>query len=129
MYTVFMVVHIFVSMVLILVILMQAGRGGGVSELFGGTSTQTVFGTSVTKFLMRATAACAILFIITSLSLAVLSSRRSRSLMESGKALSIDVEEAVDATQEDAMPAEYEIPTKEEMPVEDEKEPIEPESE
>jgi len=105
MFTFLMVVHIIASMVLIMVILMQAGRGGGVSEMFGGGSTQTIFGTSAGKFLAKATAACAILFIITSLSLAVLSSRRSRSLMESGAAQSImDIEEPV--SQEAGIPLE-----------------------
>ena len=81
-----MVIHIIASLVLILVILMQAGRGGGMSEMFGGASTQTIFGTSVGQFLTKATAVCAVLFIITSLSLAVLSSKRSKSLMRSAPA-------------------------------------------
>lgn len=121
MYTFFMIVHIFASMVLILVILMQAGRGGGVSEVFGGSSTRTIFGTSVTNFLMRATAVCAVLFIITSLSLAVLSSRRSQSLMESRSAQSMDLEETGDVSQGRTQ--------EETMPTEDEKEPIESKSE
>ncbi len=82
MYLFLMIVHVFVSMVLILVILMQAGRGAGLSEMFGGSSTQTIFGTSAHQFLVRATTACAVIFIITSLSLAVLSSRKSKSLIE-----------------------------------------------
>lgn len=117
MYTFLMVIHVFVSMVLILVILMQAGRGGGVSEIFGGSSTRTIFGTSATKLLTRATAACAILFIVTSLSLAVLSSKRSRSLMESRRVQSMEAEETKGVFQEDVMPTEYE------------KEPIESKSE
>jgi preprotein translocase subunit SecG len=116
MFTFFMVIHIFVSIVLILVILMQAGRGGGLSEIFGSGSTQTIFGTSAAKFLTRATAVCAVLFIITSLSLAVLSSRRSRSLMEPGAARPVMTEE------------EAGIPNLD-MPIEDETEPIEPISE
>ncbi len=117
MYTFLMVLHVFVSMVLILVILMQAGRGGGVSEMFGGSSTQTIFGTSAAKFLTKATAACAILFIVTSLSLAVLSSRRSRSLMKSGAARSVKIEET-----------EAELP-KVDTPVKDEEKPAGPEFE
>lgn len=110
------IVHIFVSIVLISVILMQAGRGGGVSEIFGGSSTQTIFGTSATKFLQRATAAVAIIFIITSLSLAILSSRRSRSLMESRGAGLMDVKEAT------TIPVgEIEV-----VPIEDAEEPVEP---
>ena len=137
MYMFFMVVHIFVSLVLIGVILMQAGRGGGVSEIFGGGGTQTIFGTSATKFLQRATAACAIIFIITSLSLAILSSRRSKSLMESRGAALMDVEEAAEEavkwggeeTAEEAVEETGDVPQEDVMPTEDEKEPIEPISE
>ena len=82
MYSFIMAIHIFVSMVLIIVILMQAGRGSGVSEMFGGSSTQTIFGTSASNFLMKATAVCAVVFIVTCLLLAILSSKRSKSLMD-----------------------------------------------
>lgn len=117
MYTFLMIIHIFASLVLIFVILMQAGRGGGISEIFGG-STQTIFGTSATKFLMRATAVCAALFIITSLSLAALSAKRSRSLMRS-----IAAEPAAVTDQAaDFIPEEAQEQT---MPAEDEKKPIE----
>ena len=117
MYTFLMILHVFVSIVLILVILLQAGRGVGLSEMFGGSSTQTIFGTSATKFLTRATTACAILFLVTCLTLAILSSRRSRSLMESKKAISVERDESKG------------IPQEEKMSTEDEKDPILPESE
>lgn len=77
------VIHIFACLVLVATILLQSGRGGGLSESFGaGSSTSTIFGTSASTFLQRATSVCAIVFLLTSLSLAILSSRRSRSLME-----------------------------------------------
>lgn len=104
MFVFLMVVHVFASIVLILVILMQAGRGGGLSEMFGSSSTHTIFGTSTAKFLTRATAVCAVLFIITSLSLAVLSSRRSRSLIDSGAAQTVIVEQEAEDEAEPAEP-------------------------
>ncbi|MCM8782495.1 MAG: preprotein translocase subunit SecG [Candidatus Omnitrophica bacterium] len=82
MYALLIVIHVIVSTVLILVILLQAGRGGGLSESFGISSTQTFFGTSAARFLQRVTSVCAIVFLLTCLSLAALSTRRSRSLME-----------------------------------------------
>jgi len=82
MYAFLITVHIIVSIVLILVILLQAGRGGGLSEAFGISSTQTLFGTSATRFLQRATSVCAVIFLLTCLTLAALSTQRSRSLME-----------------------------------------------
>lgn len=77
-------IHIVVSLVLIAVILLQAGRGGGLSESFGGSSTQTIFGTKASLFLTRATAASAIIYIITCLTLAVMTGHKGRSLVSQG---------------------------------------------
>ena len=81
MYVFLITTHVIACIVLVLVILLQAGRGGGLSEAFGASSTSTIFGTSASKFLQRMTAVCATLFLVTSLSLTVLSSYRSKSLM------------------------------------------------
>ncbi len=86
-YWIVMALHIVVSLVLIAVILLQAGRGGGLSESFGGSSTQTIFGTKTSLFLMRATAASAIVYIITCLVLGVMTSNRGRSLVSKGSAI------------------------------------------
>lgn len=86
MYPLLITVHIIASIILILVILLQAGRGGGLSEAFGMSSTQTFFGTSATKFLQRATSVAAVVFLLTCLSLAAMSTHRSRSLMDRYKA-------------------------------------------
>lgn len=75
------ILHIFVSFVLILVILLQTGKGGGLSESFGGVSQQ-IFGTKSSTFLNRATAVCAILFLVTCLSLGIFSSYGRRSILE-----------------------------------------------
>lgn len=77
-------IHVIASLTLIAVILLQAGRGGGLSESFGGSSTQTLFGTKTNVFLARATAAAAVIYILTCLTLAVLTSHRGRSLVSSG---------------------------------------------
>ena len=74
-------IHVIVSLVLICVILLQAGRGGGLSESFGGSSTQTIFGTKTSVFLVRVTAASAIIYIFTCLILGVMTSHRGRSLV------------------------------------------------
>ncbi len=80
-YGIVIAIHVVVSLVLIAVILLQAGRGGGLSETFGGSSTQTIFGTKTSVFLARATAASAIIYILTCLLLAVMTSHRGRSLV------------------------------------------------
>lgn len=77
-------IHTIVSLVLIAVILLQAGRGGGLSEAFGSSSTSTILGTKTSVFLKRATAASAIIYILTCLTLAVLTSHRGRSLVSRG---------------------------------------------
>ena len=82
-YGIVIAIHVLVSLVLIAVILLQAGRGGGLSDTFGGGSTQTLFGTKTSVFLSRATAASAIIYILTCLSLAVMTGHRGRSLVSS----------------------------------------------
>lgn len=77
-------IHVIASLVLIAVILLQAGRGGGLSETFGGSSTQTLFGTKTSLFLQRATTACAVIYILTCLTLAVMTSHRGKSLVSQG---------------------------------------------
>lgn len=77
-------IHVVVSLVLICVILLQAGRGGGLSESFGGSSTQTIFGTKTSLFLRRATEVSAVVYILTCLTLAVMTSHKGRSLVAGG---------------------------------------------
>ncbi len=81
MYGFFIGVYIVVCCLLIAVILMQKGRGGGLSETLGG-GFQAVFGPRVTNMLVKATAVLAILFFLLTLTLARLSVIRGRSLME-----------------------------------------------
>lgn len=80
--TIFLIIiHILVCLFLISVILLQAGKGQGLSNIFGG-GAQEVFGAKTPIFLAKVTAVCAVLFLVTSLSLAVISAHQRRSLME-----------------------------------------------
>ncbi len=82
MYTFILVIHIIASFVLVGVILLQAGRGGGFAQTFGGGgASTTIFGQKASVFLTRATTVSAVLFLCTSLTLALLSSRKAKSLM------------------------------------------------
>ncbi len=74
-------IHIVASLVLIAVILLQAGKGGGLNEAFGGGSTQTILGTKTSVFLKKATATCAVIYILACLLLAVMTSHQGRSLV------------------------------------------------
>ena len=82
MYAFLLIIHVIVSIFLILVILLQAGRGGGLADTFGGSQMQSLFGTKSTTVLTRLTAICAAIFIFSCLSLAIISSHRARSLVE-----------------------------------------------
>ncbi len=85
MYAFLIVVHIFVCFVLIAVILLQAGRGGGMSDMVGAGQPQSIFGTQTNAFMTRATEVCAVLFIVTSLVLGIYTTQRGKSLIEKQK--------------------------------------------
>jgi len=82
MYAILIVIHVIISLFLIAVILLQAGKGGGVADTFGGSQMQNMFGTKSTTVLTKLTAVCAIGFIITCISLAILSSKKTRSIVD-----------------------------------------------
>ena len=74
--------HILVSVALILIVLLQAGRGASMGAAFGGAS-QTIFGSpGAATFLTKITTGAAILFMITSIFLTMLSTRRSSAVLE-----------------------------------------------
>jgi preprotein translocase subunit SecG len=77
------IVHIFVCAFLMLVVLLQQGKGGGMGAAFGGAATQQVFGgRGAGNILTRATAVCAGIFMLTSVSLAYVSSSGDRELKQ-----------------------------------------------
>jgi preprotein translocase subunit SecG len=87
MYTLIVVLHVIVSIALILVILLQTGKGSDIGAVFGGGSSQTLFGaTGPTSFLSKLTAGAAVVFMLTSLFLAYFSGGRgtSGSIMKGG---------------------------------------------
>jgi len=80
-YAFVIIVHLTACLILIAAILLQAGRGGGLSETFGSDSQKTLFGAKANVFLTRATVTAACLFLVTSLLLGVLTSRRGKSII------------------------------------------------
>jgi preprotein translocase subunit SecG len=80
MYTFLSIIYVLVCLFLILVVLLQPGRGG-VGGAFGGGTSQTVFGGSgAGNFLTRLTSISAALFMILSATLAYMSSSSDKSL-------------------------------------------------
>ena len=101
MYAVLLTIHILAAFLLIVVILIQRGRGGGLVESF--SSVESMFGTKTSQFLTRATAGLAITFLITSILLALMAARMSRSLI-SERAVSLPAPEG--RALEEAVPLE-----------------------
>lgn len=85
MYAILVAIHVIISIFLIAVILLQAGKGGGLADTFGGSQVQNLFGTKSNSVLTKLTSICAIGFIVTCLSLAVISSHRAKSILDTVK--------------------------------------------
>ncbi len=82
--TVFLVViHVIVCVALIMIVLLQTGKGVDMGAAFGGGSSQSLFGsTGASSFLSKATTAAAVIFMITSLALAYMGGgKSSKSIM------------------------------------------------
>lgn len=76
MLTLVTVIHIIVSLGLIMVVLLQTGKGADMGAVFGGSSS-TIFGSSgAGNFLTRLTSGMAIVFMITSLTLGYFSEEK-----------------------------------------------------
>jgi preprotein translocase subunit SecG len=84
MFTLVVVLHILVCLFLIFIILIQSSKGAEMGAAFGGSS-QTLFGSrGAATVLSKVTTIAAILFMLTSLSLAIFSVRRgAESVMSS----------------------------------------------
>lgn len=79
--TILIIIHVGICLALIIIVLLQAGKGAEIGATFGGSS-QTVFGSSgAAPFLAKVTAAVAILFMLTSLGLTFLGHRGGPSVM------------------------------------------------
>jgi preprotein translocase subunit SecG len=63
-----------------MIVLLQTGKGADMGAAFGGGSSQTLFGTTgASTFLSKATTMAAVVFMLTSLALAYMSSHQSGS--------------------------------------------------
>ena len=82
--TIINAIHVIAALSLILTVLLQAGKGAAMGSGLGAGSSQTMFGSSgAGNFLTKLTTGIAILFMITSLTLAVFSTqKKSNSLIQ-----------------------------------------------
>lgn len=89
-YGILIFIHLMVCVGLIAIVLLQAGRGGGLAESFSGA--ESIFGTKTNTFLTRATMFFAVVFLATCLTLAFLSKQRSRSIMAGQKIITTETQ-------------------------------------
>lgn len=76
----FTLIHIIVCFFLIIVVLLQSGQAADLAGAFGGMGSQTAFGPrGSTTLLSKATALAAVIFMVTSLTLAILATRGAAS--------------------------------------------------
>ena len=80
-YGLVLAIHIGLALFMIIIILLQGGRGG-LGETMGGAAAQSLFGGGANIVMTKLTAVCASLFMVTSLSLAFLSAQRGKSIMD-----------------------------------------------
>jgi len=78
MYILFTMLHIVVCVFLIIVVLLQSGKAADLAGAFGGMGSQTAFGPRGSATLLsKATTISAVLFMVTSLGLSILATRRA----------------------------------------------------
>ncbi len=82
MYVALIVLHVLASFGIIGVVLLQAGKGADIGSAFGGAGSQAVFGSMGTPTVLgKITTVVAIVFTITSFTLALLGGERSGSVI------------------------------------------------
>jgi preprotein translocase subunit SecG len=77
------VLHVMVCVVLVVVVLLQHGKGADIGAVFGGGASNTVFGSrGAGNFLTRLTTGAALLFMVTSLVLSYIANTGTGSLFD-----------------------------------------------
>ena len=105
--SILLVVQVLLSISLIVLILMQHGKGADAGAAFGSGASATVFGARGSgNFLTRATTIIAVLFFVVCLALAFLSSNRATPNSVTGSVMSQGVEQATQPNGGDLPPVE-----------------------
>ena len=113
MIVVFYAVHVVLSLFLILVVLLQQGKGADLS-VFGGGASQAAFGArGAATLLHKLTVVCFVLFIVTTLSIGILQKLGTSSVMSGVDSVMDEVEAGEPAAAPDAAPAETDSPAAE----------------
>ncbi len=106
--------HVIVCFILVLVVLLQSGKGADLAGAFGGGATQTAFGSrGPASFLSKMTTVAAVLFMLTSISLSMISRQT-----ESGQSVLETTEQPAEvepAAEKPATQTDQAIPTPEQI--------------
>lgn len=73
-------IHVIACILLIIIVLIQQGKGGGLIDTL--SSAESIFGTKTNTLLVKATSILSVIFFMTCLSLTFLSIRKNKSLIE-----------------------------------------------
>ena len=119
MYTALIIIHVLVAIALILIVLLQTGKGASMGAAFGGGSSGTVFGSrGPAGFLSKITAAAAVVFMLTCLGLNLVSSGRLGGDSVMQNVTPTEEQAAPPAeTQQPPAPAQEEIPAEQAKPI------------
>ncbi|MGD2294806.1 MAG: preprotein translocase subunit SecG [Candidatus Aminicenantes bacterium] len=91
--TIVTVIHILVCVILIVAVLLQSGKAGDLAGAFGGVGSQSVFGPrGAATLLSKVTTISAVLFMLTSMGLWILSAKGTRSAVRREKAPAAETE-------------------------------------
>ena len=82
MYILVVIFHVIVSLAIIAIVLLQAGKGADIGSAFGGAGSQAVFGSmSAPTLLGKVTTVVALICVLTSFGLSMMASRRASTIM------------------------------------------------
>lgn len=96
--TLVVVVHVVIAVALVGLILIQQGKGADAGAAFGGGASQTVFGSQGSgSFLTRVTSILALVFFVTSFSLAIFAKQRAEVAGQAGVPVVEQVQESAPA--------------------------------
>lgn len=87
-------IHAVICVLLIAIILMQPGKGGGLTDSMA--SAESIFGAKTNVFIIKTTAIFAAIFLVTCLGLAILSSQKGKSLMAERALPPVSTEQAAE---------------------------------